>query len=58
MKGVTREEVQQVAQEMFQPSQAAAAILGNLNGFRLTPPTSPSDSCLVYNPVNETGGET
>jgi len=36
MEAVTREAVQQVAEEMFQPSQAAAAVLGNLNGFRLS----------------------
>jgi predicted Zn-dependent peptidase len=37
MEAVTLEEVQHAAQEMFQPSQAAAAILGNLNGFKLAP---------------------
>lgn len=37
MEATTRDEVQQAAAHMFQPSQAAAAILGNLNGFRLAP---------------------
>lgn len=37
MEAVTPEEVQQLANEMFQPSRAAAAILGNLNGFKLEP---------------------
>ncbi|MGB6875716.1 MAG: pitrilysin family protein [Candidatus Acidiferrales bacterium] len=35
MEAVTAEEIQQLAQKMFQPSHAAAAILGNLNGFKL-----------------------
>jgi predicted Zn-dependent peptidase len=33
---VTREEVQQLAQEFFRPEQIAATILGNLDGFQLT----------------------
>ena len=37
MEAVTAREIQQLAQEMFQPSRAAAAILGNLNGFQLQP---------------------
>lgn len=37
MEAVTSEEVQQLANEMFQSSRAAAAILGNLNGFKLQP---------------------
>jgi predicted Zn-dependent peptidase len=37
MEAVTADEVQQLAREMFQPSRAAAAILGNLNGFHLRP---------------------
>jgi predicted Zn-dependent peptidase len=37
MEAVTSQEIQQLAQEMFQPSRAAAAILGNLNGFKLQP---------------------
>jgi predicted Zn-dependent peptidase len=37
MEAVTAEEIQQLAREMFQPSRAAAAILGNLNGFQLRP---------------------
>jgi predicted Zn-dependent peptidase len=37
LEGVTREEMQQVAQEFFQPERIAAAALGNLNGFALTP---------------------
>ncbi|HLW80816.1 MAG TPA: pitrilysin family protein [Candidatus Acidoferrales bacterium] len=37
MEAVTLEEIQRAAQEMFQPSQAAAAVLGNLNGFKLAP---------------------
>lgn len=37
MEAVTSEEIQQLANEMFQPSRIAAAILGNLNGFKLQP---------------------
>ena len=37
MEAVTAQEIQQLANEMFQPSRAAAAILGNLNGFKLQP---------------------
>lgn len=37
MEAVTSEQIQQLANEMFQPSRAAAAILGNLNGFKLQP---------------------
>jgi predicted Zn-dependent peptidase len=37
LERVTREEMQQVAQEFFQPERIAAAALGNLNGFALTP---------------------
>jgi predicted Zn-dependent peptidase len=37
MEAVTSKEIQQLANEMFQPSRAAAAILGNLNGFKLQP---------------------
>ena len=37
MEAVTAEEIQRLANEMFQPSRAAAAILGNLNGFKLQP---------------------
>jgi predicted Zn-dependent peptidase len=37
MEAVTAKEIQQLANEMFQPSRAAAAILGNLNGFKLPP---------------------
>jgi predicted Zn-dependent peptidase len=37
MEGVTSEQIQTLANEMFQSSRAAAAILGNLNGFKLTP---------------------
>lgn len=35
MEAVTSEEIQSLAQQMFQPSAAAAAVLGNLNGFKL-----------------------
>ncbi|MGB6233044.1 MAG: pitrilysin family protein [Candidatus Acidiferrales bacterium] len=37
MEAVTAEEIQQLANGMFQPSRVAAAILGNLNGFHLRP---------------------
>lgn len=37
MEAVTSQDIQQLAGEMFQPSRAAAAILGNLNGFKLQP---------------------
>ncbi|MGC1105019.1 MAG: pitrilysin family protein [Candidatus Acidiferrales bacterium] len=37
MEAATAEEIQQLAREMFQSSHAAAAILGNLNGFQLQP---------------------
>lgn len=37
MEAVTSQEIQQLAQQMFQSSHAAAAILGNLNGFKLEP---------------------
>jgi predicted Zn-dependent peptidase len=33
---VTREELHQIAQEIFQPERIAATILGNLDGFKLT----------------------
>jgi predicted Zn-dependent peptidase len=33
---VTREEVQQIAQEYFAPEQVAVTVLGNLDGFKLT----------------------
>ncbi|HEX2714114.1 MAG TPA: pitrilysin family protein [Candidatus Acidoferrales bacterium] len=35
IEGVTREEVQQIAQEFFQPDHIAATVLGNLDGFQL-----------------------
>lgn len=35
MEAVSRDEVQQLAAQMFQPSQTAAAVLGNLNGLKL-----------------------
>ncbi len=35
IEGVTREEVQQIAQEFFQPEHIAATVLGNLDGFQL-----------------------
>lgn len=37
MEAVTSEEIQQLASDLFQPSRIAAAILGNLNGFKLQP---------------------
>lgn len=37
MEAVTPEQVQQVAQEIFRPGRVSAAMLGNLNGFALTP---------------------
>lgn len=36
LEAVTVEEVQQVAQELFQPGRIAASVVGNLNGFQLT----------------------
>ena len=33
---VTREDVQEVAQDFFQPGRIAATVLGNLDGFKLT----------------------
>jgi predicted Zn-dependent peptidase len=36
IEAVTREEVQQVAQEFFRPESIAATVVGNLNGFALT----------------------
>jgi predicted Zn-dependent peptidase len=36
LEAVTAEEVQQVAQELFQPGRIAASVVGNLNGFQLT----------------------
>ncbi len=33
---VTREEVQQIAQEFFRPEQIGLTVLGNLDGFKLT----------------------
>jgi predicted Zn-dependent peptidase len=36
MESVTREEILQLAREMFQPSRTAAAIVGDLDGFALT----------------------
>ncbi|HVN07884.1 MAG TPA: pitrilysin family protein [Patescibacteria group bacterium] len=35
IEAVTREEIQQLARELLQPEKIAAAVLGNLNGFRL-----------------------
>ncbi len=37
MEAVTSEEIQSLARQIFQPSTASAAVLGNLNGFRLQP---------------------
>jgi predicted Zn-dependent peptidase len=37
LDAVTREQVQQVAREFFHPGQISASVLGNLNGFRLSP---------------------
>jgi len=36
LESVTAEEVQQLARELFEPSQVAASVVGNLNGFKLT----------------------
>jgi predicted Zn-dependent peptidase len=36
LEAVTAEEVQQIAQEIFQPGRIAASVVGNLNGFQLT----------------------
>ena len=36
LEAVTAEEVQQIAQEIFQPGRIAASVVGNLNGFKLT----------------------
>lgn len=37
LESVTREEVQEVAQEFFRPGEIAASAVGNLDGFELTP---------------------
>jgi predicted Zn-dependent peptidase len=36
IEAVTRDELQQIAQEFFRPERLAATVLGNLNGFALT----------------------
>ncbi len=36
LERVTREEVQQIAQEFFQPEQIGVTVLGSLDGFQLT----------------------
>ena len=36
LESVTAEEVQKLAREFFEPSQVAASVVGNLNGFKLT----------------------
>jgi predicted Zn-dependent peptidase len=36
LEAVTAEEVQEIAQELFQPGRIAASVVGNLNGFQLT----------------------
>jgi predicted Zn-dependent peptidase len=36
LESVTVEDVQQLAQEFFQPGRIAASVVGNLNGFELT----------------------
>lgn len=36
IEGVTREEMQSIAQEFFQPAQIAVTVLGNLDGFEVT----------------------
>ncbi|MFZ0212745.1 MAG: pitrilysin family protein [Candidatus Acidiferrales bacterium] len=37
MEAVTAEQIQEVAREIFQSDRVSAAMLGNLNGFALTP---------------------
>jgi predicted Zn-dependent peptidase len=37
LESVTVEDVQQLAREFFQPGRMAASVVGNLNGFALTP---------------------
>ena len=37
LESVTAEEVQQVAQDLFQPGRLAVSVVGALNGFKLTP---------------------
>jgi predicted Zn-dependent peptidase len=37
LEAVTREEIQQIAREFFQPGHLAATVLGSLDGFSLTP---------------------
>jgi predicted Zn-dependent peptidase len=37
LEAVTAEEVQQIARDFFQPGRVAASVVGNLNGFQLTP---------------------
>jgi predicted Zn-dependent peptidase len=36
LEAVTAQEVQEIAQEFFQPDRLAASVVGNLNGFQLT----------------------
>jgi predicted Zn-dependent peptidase len=36
LEAVTAEQVQEIAQELFQPGRIAASVVGNLNGFQLT----------------------
>jgi predicted Zn-dependent peptidase len=36
LEKVTREDIQQIAQEFFQPERLAASVVGNLDGFELT----------------------
>ena len=37
LESVTAEEVQQIAQELFQPGRLAVSVVGALDGFKLTP---------------------
>jgi predicted Zn-dependent peptidase len=37
IEGVTREEMLTIAREFFDLEQMAVTVLGNLNGFRVTP---------------------
>ncbi len=37
LESVTREEVQEVAQEFFRPGEIAATVVGKIDGFELTP---------------------
>ena len=37
LEAVTREDLRAIAQELFRPGEIAASVVGNLDGFTLTP---------------------